>query len=326
MKKVFLLIAVVCLAFAPVFAQGTTEAKFPTKQITIVCQANPGGSSDLNCRTIAPGMQEALGVPVTVENRPGAGGGIGISYGAAAKPDGYTITHLPLDIAQLKPAGNAEVTPDDFRFLCRVSYHPAAIAVKADSKYKTFDDFIKAAKANPETVTVGNSGTGAVWHLAATQLENACGVKFNHIPFEGAAPSITALMGGHIDAVCASAAEVRAHVQNGDLRLLVVMGDERFGLFPDVPTAKELGYDVSVLCWLGFGVPKDTPDDVFNILHDAMKKSYESETYQKMLASNGYVPGWLEPAEMQEYARKEYEVYRKLIPQVLGYAEVPPLK
>jgi len=321
-----MLSAMLCMAFTPLFAQGTAEAKFPTKQITIVCQANPGGSSDLNCRTIAPGLQEALGVPVTVENRPGAGGGIGISYGAAAKADGYTITHLPVDIAQLKPAGNAEVTPADFRFLCRVSYHPAAIAVKADSKYKTIQDFIAAAKANPGKISVGNSGTGAVWHLSAAQFEQAAGVTFNHIPFEGAAPSITALMGGHIDSVCASAAELRSHVQNGDMRLLCVMGDERFPLFPDVPTAKECGYNVSVLCWLGFGVPKDTPDDVFNTLVDAMKKSYNSETYQKMLAANGYVPGWMDPKDIQAYAMKEYEVYRKLIPHVLGYPEVPALK
>ena len=325
MKKAIVTLAIFCAAFLPLFAQGTAE-KFPDRQITIICQANPGGSSDLNCRTIAPGLQEALGVPVTVENRPGAGGGIGISYGAAAKADGYTITHLPVDVAQLKPAGNAEVTPDDFRFLCRVAYHPAAIVVKSDSKYKTFQDFVNDAKARPNQVTVGNSGTGAVWHLAAVQLEQACGIQLNHIPFEGAAPSITSLMGGHIDAVCASAAEVRSHVQNGDMRILVVMSDERFALFPEVPTAKELGYDVSVLVWLAFGVPKATPDEVFNTLLAAMKKSYNSDTYQKMLASNGYTPGWMEPSEIQSYARSQYEVYRKLLPTVLGYPEVPALK
>lgn len=328
MKKTYAVIflALICTIVAfPVFAQAKTET-FPSRQITIVVQANPGGSSDLNCRTIAPGIQEALGVPVAVENRPGAGGGIGISYGAAAPADGYTITHLPLDIAQLKPAGNAEVTPNDFRFLARTAYHPAAIAVRADSKYKTFKEFVADVSARPGQVTLGNSGTGAVWHLAASQFEQVTGVKFNHIPFEGAGPSITALMGGHVDAICASAAEVRSQVQSGDLRLLVVFSDDRFQLFPKVPTAKELGYDVSVLVWLAFGVPKDTPDDIFNILLEAVRKSYNSELYQKMLASNGFTPGWMEPAEIQAYAKQEYEVYRKLIPTVLGYPEVEPLK
>ena len=192
MRKIAIFFFAVLLCFnASVFAQAATET-FPSRAINIIVQANPGGSSDLNCRTIAPGMEEVLKVPVTVENKPGAGGGIGISYGAASKPDGYTITHLPVDVAQIKPAGNAEVTPKDFRFLARVSYHPAAIAVKADSPIKTFADFIAACKAKPGMVTIGNSGTGAVWHLAAAQFEQAAGVTVNHIPFEGAAPAITA--------------------------------------------------------------------------------------------------------------------------------------
>lgn len=326
MKKISALIAMVCGVWASLFATGISETKFPTRQITIICQANPGGSSDLNCRTIAPGISESLEVPVTVENRPGAGGGVGISYGAAAAPDGYTIVHLPNDIAQIKPAGNADVTPDDFRFLCRVVTHPASIAVLKNSPYKNFNDFIVAAKTKPGKISVGNSGTGAVWHLAASQLEQVCGATFNHIPFEGAAPAITAVMGGHIDSICASAAEVRSYVQNGDLRLLIVMSDEKFGLFPDVPTAKDLGYDINIQAWLAFGVPKNTPDDIFSILYNAMKKSYKSDTYQKMLRQNGFVPGWMEPAEIQKFARDEYEVYRKLIPRVLGYKEVPPLK
>lgn len=318
MKKVFVVLSVFLLVSVSIFANGANET-FPSKQITIVCQANPGGSSDLNCRTIAPGMEQELGVPVVVENRPGAGGGIALSYCASAPADGYTIAHLPVDIAQVKPAGNSDAEPSDFRFLARVSYHPAAIIVKSDSELETLDDFIEYAKSKPGQVTVGNSGTGAIWHLAAVQFEKAAGITLNHIPFEGAAPSITALMGGHIDAICASAAEVRSQVQSGDLKILAVLSDERFELFPEVPTAKECGIDVSVLCWLSFGVPKDTPDDVFNVLYEALKKSYESDTYQSMLASNGYTPGWMEPEEMQAYAEEEYEIYSKLIPEILGY-------
>ncbi len=320
MKKALAVLLLVALVAIPVFAQGGAE-KFPSRQITIVCQASPGGSSDLNCRTIAPGMEQALGVPVVVENRAGAGGGIAMSYCASAPADGYTIAHLPLDIAQVEPAGNSDAVPSDFRFLARVAHHPAAIIVKADSPFQTLEDYIAYAKEHPGELTVGNSGIGAVWHLAACQLEQAAGISLNHIPFEGAGPSITALMGGHIDSICASAAEVRSHVQSGNLRILAVMSDERFPVFPEVPTAKECGIDVSVLCWLAFGVPAGTPDDVFNTLHDALKTSYESEAYQAMLASNGYTPGWMEPEEMQAYAEAEYELYSELIPRVLGYTE-----
>lgn len=320
MKKALVVFLAIVAVAIPVFAQGAQEAAaFPTKQVTVVCQANPGGSSDLNCRTIAPGMEEALGVPVVVENRPGAGGGIALTYVASAPADGYLVAHLPLDIAQVKPAGNAEVTPADFRFLARVFYHPAAIIVKSDSKYQTIEEFVAAAKANPNGVTVGNSGTGAVWHLGAVQFEKAAGIQLNHIPFEGAAPSITALMGGHIDAIVASAAEVASQVQSGDLKILCVMADEPFGLFPEVPTAKSCGYDVSVPCWCAFGVAKDTPDDVYNTLLEAMRKSFNSETYQNMLKTKGYQAAWLEGEAMDKFAQEEYEVYSVLIPEVLGY-------
>lgn len=326
MKKVlFVFLVAFVVIGSPLFAQAAPE-KFPSRPVTIIVQANPGGSSDLNCRTIAPGMQEVLGVPVTVENRPGAGGGIALTYGSEVPADGYVITHLPVELSQLKAAGLANVTPNDFRLLARTAYHPATIAVRADSKYKTFEDFVADMKARPGQVTVGNSGIGAAWHLAASRLEQAVGGKLNHIPFEGAGPSITALMGGHIDATCASAAEVQAQVKSGDLRLLIILSDDRFELFPEVPTSKDYGLDASTLVWIGFGVPKDTPDDVFNILLDAMRKSYNTDFYQNtMLKANGYSPGWMEPAEFTQYAREQYEVYRKLIPTVMGYAEVPPL-
>ncbi len=319
MKKALVLLLAAAL-IAPVFAQGAQEAaKFPSRQITVLCQASAGGSSDLNCRTIAPGMESVLGVPVVVENKPGAGGGIALTYAANAPADGYLVAHLPLDIAQVKAAGNGDVTPADFRFLARVFYHPAAIVVKPDSPYQTIEEFVAAAKANPGKITVGNSGTGAVWHLGAVMFEKAAGVEFNHIPFEGASPSITAVMGGHVDAIVASAAEVASQVQSGDLKLLCVMADEPFGLFPEVPTAKSRGYEVSVPCWCAFGVAKDTPDDVFNTLLEALRSSFNTETYQNMLKTKGYQGAWLEGEAMDKFAMEEYELYSVLIPQVLGY-------
>jgi len=317
MKKIIVFMLILAVSLATVYAQGVEE-KFPNRSITIVCQANPGGSSSLNCQTIAPGMEKVLSVPVTVDHRPGAGGGIAMDYVAASPADGYTIAHLPVDITQVNAAGNAESTPASFRFLARTSTHPAAIAVKADSQWKTIEQYIAYAKANPGKISVGNSGYGAIWHLAAVQFEQAIGATLNHIPFEGAAPAITSMLGGHIDSICASAAEVRSYVQSGEFRLLAVMDDKRFALFPEVPTLKDVGVDLSVLCWLAFGVPKNTPDAVFNTLLDAMRTSYNSEAYQAMLASNGYTPGWQEPAEITAFAEKEYQLYKNLIPRVLS--------
>jgi tripartite-type tricarboxylate transporter receptor subunit TctC len=263
-------------------------------------------------------LEKALGVPIVVENRPGGGGGVGISYGAAQAPDGYTISHLPIDIALLKPTGSADVTPDDFVFICRTAVHGASIAVKADSKYKTFQDLMNDVKARPGQITVGNSGIGAVWHLAAVQLENATGVKFSHIPFEGGAPAVAALMGGHLDAVVASPAEVGPQVQGGDLRLLVIFYDDRIPLFPDVPTLKELGINLSVLVYLGFGCPKGTPPAIIDTLAKAFKESYDSTTFQDMLKSRGLEPGWMGPEDYTRFVHAEFEKYMKLAPEILG--------
>jgi len=319
-KKVILISLVLMIITSSIFAQGQsdTAATFPTKQITLIVQAGAGGSSDTNCRTIAPGMEEYLGVPVVCENRPGAAGGVAISYGAAQAADGYTINHLPVDWLFLKPMGIVDVEPSDFEILCRVAYHGAAIAVRADSEFQTLDDYLAYAKANPGELTVGNSGIGSIWHLAAVQLEDATNTEFSHIPFEGAAPSVTALLGGHVDSVICSPAEVGSQVLSGDLRLLSIFYDERIPKFPNVPTLKEQGIDLSLLVWLTFGVPAGTPQDVCDTLVEAFKASYESDAYQSMLKSYGMEPGWMGPEETTQFVNEEYEKYTKLIPEVMG--------
>lgn len=319
-KIVGLTFLVLMISVTSIFAQGKSEVAdtFPSKQITLIVQAGAGGSSDTNCRTIAPGMEEYLGVPVVSENRPGATGGVAISYGKAQPADGYTINHLPVDWLFLKPMGIADVQPSDFETLCRVAYHGAAIAVKADSEFQNLDDYLAYAKANPGELTVGNAGIGSAWHLAAVQLEDAANIKLSHIPYEGAAPSVTSLLGGHIDSVICSPAEVGAQVLGGDLRLLSLYYDERIPKFPNVPTLKEQGIDLSLLVWLTFGVPAGTPQDVCDKLVEAFKFSYDSDTYQSMLKSYGMEPGWLGQAEATKFVAEEYAKYSKLIPQVMG--------
>ena len=320
MKKVFWVLVLLILTVS-LFAGGSQqkgEEKFPSKQIRLIVQASPGGSSDLNCRTIAPGVEAVLGVPVVVENRPGGGGAVALSYGAAQPADGYVINHVPVDIALLKPTGTADITPDDFAMLCRVAYHGAGIMVRADSRYRHFNDFLADARARPGQVTVGNSGIGATWHISAVQLENATGIRLSHIPFEGAAPSITALLGGHLDAIVASPAETAPQVLGGDLRLLAIYYEERMPLFPDTPTLRELGIDLTTLVYLGFGVPKGTPREVINILVDAFKKSYESTVYQDMLKSRGLSPGWMGPDEYTRFVKEDFEKYMKLVPPLLN--------
>ena len=317
MKKVAWLFISLFLA-ASVFAVGSRQGgggeKYPTKQIRMIVQANPGGGSDINCRTIAPGVEAILGVPVVPENRPGGGGAVAFSYGATQPADGYTISHVAVDLAILKPTNTADVSPEQFNMICRVAYMGAGIAVRADSKYRNLNDFIADAKARPGEIMIGNSGLNTLWHLSGVQFENAVGIKMSHVPFEGVGPCATALLGGHIDALVAAPPEVASQVLGEQFRLLAVFYDERLPLFPDAPTLKELGIDLTCLNYMGFGVPRGTPRDVINTLADAFKKSYDSDVYQEMLKSRGFTPGWMGPEEFDKFIQADYEKYLKLIP------------
>lgn len=293
---------------------------FPEKQITIVVQAAAGGVSDANSRTMAAAIEPILGVPVVAINRTGAAGAVAMSYVASREPDGYTIAHTPVELSMLEVLGYSDINPDNFDLICRTGYVPASVTVNAKSPWHTFEEFVEYAKENPGAVTVGNSGIGSIWHIAAAKLEKELGIEFTHVPFSGAATMKTALMGGHISVSTASPMENAGPIESGDLRLLAVMADKRSSLFPEVPTLKELGYDIQTSAWIGFGCPKGVPEDVMEILVDAFKQGYESEMFQHMAETRGVELGWMGPEEFYEFAMEEYRAFSELIPE-LGIAQ-----
>ena len=166
----------------------------------------------------------------------------------------------------LKALGFTDLSTDDFRFIGRAMTIPAAVTVRADAPWDTFEDFVNYAKEHPGEIQVGNSGTGSIWHIAAASIEKECGVQFTHVPFDGAAPAVAALLGGNIQAVTVSPSEVKNNVDSGDFKVLCVLGESRSSVVPDVPTAQELGIDITIQGWGGFAVPKDTPQAVIDIL------------------------------------------------------------
>ena len=314
MKKclILLLIAMLLTGISLIGYAGT----FPEKQITIVVQSAAGGASDANSRTMAAAVEPLLGVPVVAINKTGAAGAVAMSYVASREPDGYTIAHLPVEISMLEALGYADVKPDNFDLICRCGYIPASIIVNAKSPWNTVEEFFAYAKENPGAITVGNSGIGSIWHIAAAKLEKALDIQFTHVPFTGAATMKVALMGGHIACSTASPMENAGGIESGDLRMLAVMAEERSSLFPEVPTLKELGYDIQTAAWLGFGCPKGLPEETKKTLVDAFKKGYDSELYQNMAKTRGLELGWMGPEEFKEFALAEYEVYSKLLPEL----------
>lgn len=300
-------------------ADGGTS--FPDgQQITIVVPYSAGGASDLTARTYAQALEEELDTSVLVTNITGSSGAIGLEQVRSADPDGTTIAYMPVESTMLQALGFTDLSTDDFRFLGRVMTIPAAITVRSDSEWDTFEDFLAYAEANPGEIQVGNSGTGSIWHIAAASIEDVEGVEFTHVPFDGAAPAIAALLGDNIQATAVSPSEVQANVDSGDLKVLAVLGEDRSSVVPDVETATELGVDVTIQGWGGFAVPKDTPDEIVEILESASETAMNTDEVKTFLEERGYEHAYLSGSEMDERAKEELAYYSELIPR-LGIVE-----
>lgn len=291
------------------------EKKYPTKQINLIIQAAPGGLSDTVARTVGQELQKSLGVPVVAANKTGAAGAVAMSFLQGSNPDGYTIGYVPVELAMVKALGySSDVEPGAFTLLGRSNISPATITVRADAPWKTLEEFLDYAKKNPGKIKVGNSGTGSIWHIAAATVEEVAGVKFNHVPFDGAAPAIAALMGSHIDAVTVSVSEVKSGVANGKLRVLAVVDKERSPYLPEVPTMKEKGYDATVAAWGGFAAPKDLPKEVKDALIPAIEKAIQSDSLKKIAEERGFTVAYQNSEDFSKFATEQYNFYMKQIP------------
>ncbi len=281
--KIGLLAMVLCLMVSsPLFA-----AKFPSKAVTVICPWSAGGGTDTILRGLAKQTEPFLGQNITVVNKTGGGGAIGHGAGIHARPDGYTVTMMTFEIISLPPQGLVPFTYKDYDLLMRVNMDPAAITVPKDAPYNTIAEFVDYAKQHPGEIKVGHSGPGSVWQIAGGIFAEKAEIDLTFVPHDGAAPAVTALVGKHIQAVSVSPAEVQGQVEAGSLKILAIMSDERLPNFPDVPTMKEAGYDVSFGTWRGLAVPRKTPADVKQALHDAFKKGMESEAFQKFAKDSG---------------------------------------
>ena len=215
-------------------APAMAETDFPNHTIELVVPYQPGGGTDSLARTFADASRKHMSQSMVVINRPGAGGAIGWNEVINSKPDGYRLAVLTVELLTLPHLGLAKFNYDDFQPIAQLNADPAAITVKADAPWNTIEEFLADAKKAPESIRVGNSGNGSIWHLAASALEDKTGAKFGHIPFQGAAPAVLALLGGHIEAVAVSPAEVTTYVQSGKLKMLMVMSDQRVKGFEKV--------------------------------------------------------------------------------------------
>lgn len=293
---------------------------FPgNKQISLIVPYSAGGASDTTARIFASELEKSLGATIVVSNVTGASGAIGLEQVRNSNPDGYTIAYMPVESTMLRALGFTDLSTDDFKFIGRAMTIPAAVTVRADAPWDTFEDFINYAKEHPGEVQVGNSGTGSIWHVAAASIEDKCGVEFTHVPFDGAAPAVAALLGDNIQAVTVSPSEVKTNVDSGDFKVLAILGEGRSSVVPDVQTAQEMGIDITIQGWGGFAVPKDTPQEIIDILVAASETAINSDAVKDLLAERGYEHAYLNGADMDAKAAEELAYYGELIPE-LGIA------
>ncbi len=273
------------LTLALILPASAPAAGFPERDITLVVPWAAGGGTDTLARTLVKNGKKYFGVNINVVNRVGGTGVVGMDSVAKAKPDGYTVGVITFNLSTYRLLGLSDLSYRDFDLIALLNRSPAGLSVKADSQNKNMKDIMDYAKANPGVVTVGHSGPAGAWHLAAAALALKYGVKFTFVPFDGAAPTRTALVGGHVTVASTGMDEMLQFYKTKQARFLAAVTPNRNPFFADVPTLAEAGYplDGYIYDWRGLGTTKGTPPEVLKFLRDAFQKCTEDPEYIKLM-------------------------------------------
>jgi tripartite-type tricarboxylate transporter receptor subunit TctC len=266
-------------------AAGAQEP-FPTRPITIVNAFPPGGLADLTGRPLAAAMERVLKQPVVIVNKPGAAGAVGAQAVAIAKPDGYTILiHVPA-ISTIPEVDalfgrTPTFTRDQFVGIARVNADPTILVVNADMPWQSVKDLLEDARKRPGEITFSSSGLYGASHMPMDMLLQAAGgLRMRHLPTTGGGPATTAVLGGHAHLWMSPPGVASPHIKGGKLRALAVSSAARHPYFPDVPTLKELGYDVEYYLWIALFAPRGTPDSALRVLRDAARQAAQEPDFK----------------------------------------------
>ena len=296
---------------------GTADGPYPAKEIKLIVQASPGGTSDTVSRVMGSLAEPILGVPVVCENKPGASGALAFSYVARRPADGYTIGHAPVEIAIVRSLGYADIGPSDVSLICLVSKTAPALVVGAEAPWQTFAEFVDAARSEAGGIVMANSGIGSIWHFNVLLMEQGTGARFTHLPYGGSTPALVSVIGGHSDAAVAGVGEVVSHVRAGKLRALAVFDSSRAGVLSEVPTSHELGYEIGAPAWSGFFGPAGMPEDRVALLADAFESAYGSDEWAKLCRERGMEPLFLDKDGFAEFALQQQAFFEREIPKLV---------
>ncbi len=311
--KRVLAMAALAVSFSAAFA-----ADYPTRPVELVVAASAGGGTDVMTRAFADAARKHFSQPFIVINKPGAASAVGFGDVANSKPDGYKLSVVTVNLVILPALNLMKWTSDDFIPIARLNYDPAAITVRADAPWKTIEEFLADAKKRPGAIQLGNGGVGDIWHVASAALEDKTSTQFNHVPFQGAAPAILNLLGGHVDAVSVSPGEVMMHVQSGKLRTLAVMSNQRLGgVFANTPTLKERKIDLAIGVWRGLAVPKGTPADVVEVLKVAAQKAAAEASFKDTLAKANLGEAYLDATAFKASIESDRESFKMVLSKLV---------
>jgi tripartite-type tricarboxylate transporter receptor subunit TctC len=301
-----LLAFIAALAAAGAFAQ----ADYPNKPIKLIVPFPPAGGTDTLSRAIAQSIATDTKWTIVVENRPGAGGNIGLDAAAKSPPDGYSIAMGQTANLAVNPALYSSMPFDplkDFAPIALLSSQPLIIVVSAASPYKTLKDLVDAAKKNPGKVNMASAGNGTIGHIGGELFQRRAGIKMTHVPYKGAGAAVTDIMGGSVETIFGNSQSVGGLISGGRLRPLAVTSPKRLAAFPDVPTVAESGYPgFEAATWSGLVAPAGTPKPIIDKLNVAANKALGTAEMKKRLADEGSTPLGGTPQQFADYIKVEH--------------------
>jgi tripartite-type tricarboxylate transporter receptor subunit TctC len=311
-------------------AESSGQEKYPNRPITIVAPFPPGGVADLTARPVAAALEKVLKSPVVVVNKTGAAGAVGMSYVATSKPDGYTLLMALSSISIIPEADKLfdrkpAYTMDQLIPIALISADPTIFVVNASRPWKNVKEFVDEAKKRPGEISYSSSGVYGTLHMAMEMLSHAAGISLKHVPYAGAGPALTAILGGHVDTLASGPAVVIPHIKAGKLRPLAGWGDKRVAALPDLPTFKELGYDIEFYIWAGLFAPRGTPAPVMKVVRESVKEAVSTAEFKSAMEKLQTPIAYLDAPEFQKFWDKDAKMLADAIKRV-GKIEIPEAK
>lgn len=310
--------------------EGSGQEKYPDRPITIVVPFPPGGVADLTARPVAAALEKVLKNPVVVVNKTGAAGAVGMSFVANSKADGYNLLMALSSISIIPEADKLfdrkpAYTMDQLIPIALISADPTIFVVNANRPWKSVKEFVDDAKKRPEQISYSSSGVYGTLHMAMEMLTYSAGIQLKHVPYAGAGPALTALLGGHVDTLASGPAVVIPHIKAGKLRPLAGWGAKRVASLPDVATFKELGYDIEFYIWAGLFAPRGTSAAVMKTIREEVKQAVNSAEFKSAMEKIETPIAYLDAPEFQKFWDKDAKMLADAIKRI-GKIDIPEAK